>query len=223
MKLNAALECRAVVHSANLDWVQSPMPNVERRMLERNGDEVARATSVVRYAPNSAFSPHTHSGGEEFLVLEGVFSDEMGDFPTGSYVRNPVGSSHRPQSRPGCTIFVKLWQMPAPDQAFVRTNIARTTDWRNDAPGERRLTLHETDHERVCVVELAAGNNSAPSEYRDGAELFVIQGTISDEHEDYEPGSWLRLPPGEQHTLNCKTTTRFLLKTGHLSDPPPLP
>ncbi|GAL13613.1 hypothetical protein JCM19233_4618 [Vibrio astriarenae] len=51
--------------------------------LDRVGGEVARATSIVRYKPNSAFSPHTHDGGEEFFVLEGVFSDEHGDYPQG--------------------------------------------------------------------------------------------------------------------------------------------
>ncbi len=84
------------------------MPGVERRMLERDGDEVARATSLVRFAPNSAFSAHRHGGGEEFLVLEGVFSDESGDFPAGTYARNPVGSRHVPSSELGCVIFVKL-------------------------------------------------------------------------------------------------------------------
>jgi hypothetical protein len=61
-------------------------------MLDRIGDEVARATSIVRYAPASHFSPHVHDGGEEFLVLEGTFQDEHGDYPVGSYVRNPPTS-----------------------------------------------------------------------------------------------------------------------------------
>ena len=88
-----------------------PIPGVERRLLERVGEEVARATSLVRYAPGSSFSPHSHDGGEEFLVMDGVFTDEeMGDFPAGYYVRNPVGSSHTPSSEEGCIIFVKLWQ-----------------------------------------------------------------------------------------------------------------
>ena len=73
----------------------------ERRMLERDGEEVARATSVVRYAPNSSFDPHTHGGGEEFFVLDGVFSDEHGDFGPGTYVRNPPGSRHTPRQRQG--------------------------------------------------------------------------------------------------------------------------
>ena len=120
MNLNADFTKRAVVHAATLDWKASPMPGVERRMLDRIGDEVARATSIVRYAPESQFSPHVHGGGEEFLVLEGVFQDEHGDFPAGTYVRNPPQSSHTPGSKPGCTMFVKLWQFDLADRTHVR-------------------------------------------------------------------------------------------------------
>src|SRR5438552_8882181 len=107
MDLNADFSKRAVVHAAEIPWKASPIAGVDRRMLDRIGDEVARATSIVRYAPNSKFSPHVHTGGEEFVVLEGVFQDEHGDFPAGSYIRNPPESSQAPGSIPGCTIFVK--------------------------------------------------------------------------------------------------------------------
>jgi len=96
MNLNSDFGARAAVHAARLDWTPSPIPGVDRRMLDRIGDEVARATSIVRYAPHSRFSPHTHGGGEEFLVLDGVFQDEHGDYPTGTYVRNPPATSHTP-------------------------------------------------------------------------------------------------------------------------------
>ena len=107
MNLNSDFGARAAVHAARLDWTPSPIPGVDRRMLDRIGDEVARATSIVRYAPHSHFSPHTHGGGEEFLVLDGVFQDEHADYPPGTYVRNPPTSRHTPGSEPGCTLFVK--------------------------------------------------------------------------------------------------------------------
>jgi len=99
MLINADFSARAVVDTASMPWVPSPLAGVERKMLDRDGGEVARATSVVRYAAGSAFEPHEHGGGEEFFVLEGVFSDEHGDYPAGTYVRNPPGSRHRPFSR----------------------------------------------------------------------------------------------------------------------------
>ncbi len=120
MRINADFSKRAVVHAGEIEWVPSPMPGVERRMLDRIGEEVARATSLVRYAPGSAFSAHTHDGGEEFLVLDGVFQDEHGDFPAGSYVRNPPTSSHTPSSAPGAVILVKLHQFSPEDRTHVR-------------------------------------------------------------------------------------------------------
>ena len=95
-KLHADFEQRVVIRPNDYHWQPSPMPGVERMMLDRIGDEVARAMSLVRYVPNSAFSPHTHSGGEEFLVLSGVFADEHGEYPTGTYMRNPISTSHTP-------------------------------------------------------------------------------------------------------------------------------
>ena len=113
VQLNADLVVGATVDSGSIPWTPSPIAGVERRMLERDGDEVARATSLVRYAAGSSFAPHTHGAGEEFLVLEGVFSDDTGDFPQGWYVRNPPGSRHAPRSAAGAVILVKLRQMPA--------------------------------------------------------------------------------------------------------------
>src|SRR5271157_1689239 len=116
MNINADFGERAVVHAATMPWIPSPIAGVDRRMLDRIGDEVARATTVVRYAPGSQFSPHTHGGGEEFLVLEGVFQDEHGDYPAGTYIRNPPLTFHKPGTELGAVILVKLWQFDKDDR-----------------------------------------------------------------------------------------------------------
>jgi len=105
--------------------VASPQSGVERVMLDRVGAEKDRATSIVRYAPDSYFPRHEHSGGEEIFVLSGTFSVEDGDYPAGWYLRNPPGSSHQPFSREGAIIFVKLQQMPVHEQRHVRINTPR--------------------------------------------------------------------------------------------------
>ena len=135
MNINADLSQPAVVNSELLPWIDSPLPGVHRRLLERDGAEVARATTLVRFQPGSFFAEHTHDAGEEFLVLEGVFSDEMGDFPTGMYVRNPIGSRHRPHTREGTTILVKLRQFAAADQEYVRVDTANAS-WLTNCGGK---------------------------------------------------------------------------------------
>ena len=138
MELNADFSERVLIHSDQTEWQASPMQGVSRRMLDRIGGEVARATTIVRYAPNSHFSAHTHTGGEEFIVLDGVFQDEHGDYPTGTYVRNPPTTSHTPGAAQGCTIFVKLWQFDPADRTpeVIDTNkIGRVDD--ATRPGHR--------------------------------------------------------------------------------------
>jgi len=122
MDVNADFSKRVVMHGDSIVWEDSPMKGVDRRRLDRIDSENERVTTIVRYAPNSHFSPHVHTGGEEFIVLDGVFEDDYGDWPAGSYIRNPPQSKHTPGSKPGCTIFVKLWQFHPEDRTFIHAN-----------------------------------------------------------------------------------------------------
>ena len=175
MQINAEFDKPALVHTASLEWKASPMAGVERRMLDRIGDEVARATSIVRYAKGSAFSEHTHSGGEEFIVLEGVFQDEHGDYPAGTYVRNPVGTHHVPRSEPGCTIFVKLWQFDMDDRTQFRKDMDAELGAMKD--GVATTTLHADARETVTYSHLDAGA-SVTSDAAGGTEVLVISGSV---------------------------------------------
>ena len=212
-----------MVNSHELEWQQSPMAGVERRMLERDGDEVARATSIVRYGPDSRFSEHTHEGGEELLVLKGTLSDEMGDYPAGTYVRNPVGSCHTSSSAEGCTVFVKLWQMSPEDQKAVRINIHDPAGWSPGEAGEEVLKLHVCAHEYVRILRWQAGCELSERSFPDGAEYFVLEGEFKDVDGIYPKGTWLRIPPGGFHAPVTGTGCLVYVKTGHLSRPLPKP
>lgn len=216
MKIHADLSKRAHVDSASLDWIASPMAGVERRMLERDGEEVARATSLVRYAPGSSFSAHSHDMGEEFLVLDGVFSDESGDFPKGMYVRNPPGSSHVPSSEPGAVILVKLRQMQTDDDAFVRVNTLDPAGWQKGREGEHILPLFIRPDEEVVMLQWEGGTRFLSQEFPGGAEYFVLDGAFEDDTGRYDQGTWLRLPPGSNQTIKVEHGARVWRKTGHL-------
>jgi anti-sigma factor ChrR (cupin superfamily) len=217
VKIHADLSQRAVVDSNALPWVESPLPGVERRMLERDGGEVARATSIVRYAPNSRFDAHTHGGGEEFLVLDGVFSDEMGHFPRGMYVRNPVGSRHAPYSEGGATILVKLQQFDPADQAFVRIDTTEEAWQPGPASGLEVMPLHQFENEHVALVKWAPGTRFVNHVHPGGEEIFVLSGTFADEHGSYPAGTWLRNPPGSAHSPFSDEGCVIFVKTGHLA------
>ena len=216
MRINADFPERAVVRPGDVDWVASPLPGVERLMLDRIGDEVARATSVVRYAPGASFSAHTHTGGEEFLVLSVVFSDESGDYPAGTYVRNPIGTSHAPHTEPGCTIFVKLQQFEADDTRQFSVDTRNASFSPGVAPGLTVLPLHQFEHESVALVRWAPGTQFSLHQHWGGEEIFVVDGIFQDEHGDYPAGSWIRSPHGSRHTPFSEAGCLIFVKTGHL-------
>ena len=219
MEINADFSKHAVVRPGDVDWVASPLPGVERIMLDRIGDEVARATSIVRYAAGSRFEAHEHAMGEEYLVLDGVFSDQDGDHGPGAYVRNPPGTSHAPWSVEGCTIFVKLRQFQHGDGAQIVVN-TKTADW-GDFPydGVDMMKLHQHGDELVRLLRLAPGTCLPRHGHFGGEEILVLDGTLEDDNGVYPQGSWTRHQPGYRHRAWSDDGCTIWVKTGHLHKP----
>ena len=218
MRLRDDFSRHEVVRPGEEAWRPSPTPGVERIMLDRIGEEVARATSIVRYAPNATFPRHVHGGGEEILVLEGLFTDESGQYPAGSYVRNPIGSAHAPAAGPqGATLFVKLHQFEPGDtrQLAIDTTGA---DWSpGPAPGMSILPLHEFAQKRVALQRWAPDTRFEPHRHPGGEEILVLEGTFHDEHGTYPCGTWLRSPPFSEHApFTGSEGALIYLKLGHL-------
>ncbi|MEC3767430.1 cupin domain-containing protein [Cupriavidus sp. SS-3] len=218
MLVNADLALRAAVTPHQYQWIASPQPGVERVMLDRMGGEKGRATSIVRYAPESWFPHHPHPGGEEILVLSGTFSEGDIHYPAGWYLRSPPGSCHEPSSAEGAVIFVKLRQMQQDESRPVRVDTRDVSRWtvRN---GRECCPLFSDDIEHVSLERIPAGATlfRAPVE---GAEMLVVEGSLRERAQEYERGSWVRLPPGTYPDL---VAGRFgacvYLKTGHLAIP----
>jgi len=215
MRLRDDFTQRAVVRPGEAPWVASPMAGVDRMMLDRIGDEVARATSIVRYAPHSHFAPHVHGGGEEFLVLEGEFADESGRYPAGFYVRNPIASRHAPFTDTGCTIFVKLWQFDTGDRAHVAID-TRAAPWEAGDVGVATLPLHQFGSERVWLERWAEGTRVPAHEHARGEEMLVLEGSFEDEDGGYPAGTWIRNPPGSRHAPFTAAGCLVYVKAGHL-------
>ncbi|MDA0718241.1 MAG: cupin domain-containing protein [Cyanobacteria bacterium] len=216
MELNADLSQRAVLDSNALAWSPSPMAGVDRRMLDRCGDELARATSIVRYAPGSCFELHSHGGGEEILVLAGSFSDQLGSYGAGTYLRNPIGSSHAPSSEEGCKLLVKLQQMHPADYRRLVVNTNESQWLPGMVQGLTVLPLHSFGSEHVALVSWAPGTKFQKHGHASGEEIFVLEGVFQDEQGSYPAGSWLRNPPGSVHMPWSEEGCTIWVKTGHL-------
>ena len=223
-RIAADFSQRVVVHSGSLEWTASPIPGVERKPLDRVGGEVARATSLVRYAAGSEFSAHVHSGGEEFIVLQGVFEDEHGSYPIGSYVRNPPQSKHQPSSKLGCIIFVKLWQFQPEDrvQLCLPNSLQTENIARFPCPNVTVTPLYEDAFEYVCLLTIPPHTETS-IDVNGGAELFVLAGSLTQQNDNLVKHSWLRIPV--RHAAKPEISIKaghhgvqVWLKRGHLTD-----
>jgi anti-sigma factor ChrR (cupin superfamily) len=214
--IRADFSQRALVRPDDSPWVASPSPGVTRRPLDRIGDEKARATSLVRYAAGSAFPEHQHPEGEEIFVLEGVFSDESGDHPAGSYLRNPPGSAHSPSSDQGCTLFVKLRQFDPADRETVRIQTQDVQFFPGQVPGLSVFPLHNHGGVSSALVRWAPGTRFLPHTHWGGEEILVLEGTFQDEHGDYPAGTWIRSPHLSRHHPFSTEGCLIYVKVGHL-------
>ena len=213
--LNGDLDVRVVVDANTLPWVDSPSRTVWRRRLHRVGPpEAGQVTSIVRYEPGSSFPTHEHPDGEEILVLDGVFSDEQGDWPAGTYLLNPEGFRHAPSSRDGCLLFVKLRQFPGPDRRRLALDTG-TIPWATEKDRElKRLYSQEGYTDRMSLERWRENAPLAQRIYPLGAELLVLDGSFEDEHGRYGALTWLRLPREFRHAPRTATGCELYIKEG---------
>ena len=201
--VNADLTRRVVIDTDGLPWESSPSGTVLRKPLFRQGGEFGPVTSLVRYAPGGAFAEHAHPEGEEILVLDGVFSDEHGDYPAGTFLMNPHMSRHSPRSEAGCTLFVRLRQYPGADRPHLVEDTRADAGWR---PGlvegltVRPLYTQAGYPENVALVRWAPGTHFQGHTHWGGEEILVLEGEFADEHGRYPTGTWIRSPHLSRHT-----------------------
>ncbi len=212
--LNMDFTRRVAIPAAQQHWQPSPALGVWRRRFAFEEAERGHATSLVRFDPGSSFRRHDHPLGEEILVLDGVFSDHSGDFPAGSYLRNPEGFAHAPRSEPGCTLFVKLHQFAPHDTARVCIDSHRA-DWQCDGSGIETLPLHRFGGEHTALIRCPAGA-VLPLPGPGGAELLVVSGSLRGDGDELPAGSWLRDPQPAADGLRAVDEVVALVKRGHL-------
>ena len=201
------------IETLKQDWAPSPMPGVWRKPLAREEAERGHATSIVSYEAGAAFSPHGHPKGEEILVLEGVFSDQSGDYSAGTYFRNPEGFSHAPFSKGGCVILVKLHQFQPDDSAHITVQTDQES-WDEVSSGLERLVLHQHNSEQACMYRSSKPVVvSLPSD--GGLEVFIISGSLQENNNEMAAGTWLRRPVSEAD-YHLAANSLIWVKSGHL-------
>lgn len=214
--LHHDLSLRVSMETTALPWTPAPVPGIHRKMIERDGGEVARATSIVRYAAGASFPTHTHDLGEEIYVLSGDFADELGAYGPGTYLKNPAGSSHAPRSRGGCDLYVKLRHLDADDQGRMAVDTTQAPWHPGMVPGLSVIPLATYGTQNTALVRWAPGTQFSRHRHFGGEEIFVLDGTFEDEHGRYPQGTWLRSPHLSEHQPFSREGCTILVKTGHL-------
>ncbi|MBO1519377.1 cupin domain-containing protein [Oceanisphaera pacifica] len=215
--LNMNFNQSIAIHNQADNWQASPANGVWRYPLEREQAESGHVTSLVRFDANSYFPEHLHPLGEEFWVLEGTFSDESGDYPAGSYVRNPPGSRHRSFTRDGCMIFVKLNQFSAQDNQWVKV-LPESSQWQRSLQGYQCLPLHSFDGVHTCVLHFTQAGVLPVDGYKNGLEILVLAGSVTEGDKTYPRLSWLRFAPSNRPHLQLAPHTQLWVRSGHLAD-----
>ena len=207
---------RAAVLQTSLTWHQTTFTGIWFGCFESD-DKVQEhpVTMLTRFDPGGFFPLHGHAGGEEILVLQGNFADETGVHSPGTYMLNPEGFIHRPYSDEGCLTFVKLRQHGGTTRQQVRTNIYESSWQPGSSPQVEMKMLYEQEGfpEKVWVERWQPGtafSNVVESEVK---EIFVIEGTWSDDLGDYPTGSWLRYSPNSSYSPSSATGCLVYVKT----------
>lgn len=216
MRIHADFSQIAIIKPEDYHWVKSPRGEVDRVMLDRIGAEYARATSLVKYAPESVFPAHQHPLGEEILVLSGVFTENNQDnYPEGWYLRNPHNSVHQASSKNGTLIFVKLMQMTEQEHEETRINTHDPANWVM-LGNKMRCSLYQSEFE-ITYLEKLKAHQMFSNLSDQGIELFILTGELSQGTEVFPPGTWIRLPPKRHANFQVgESGVTLYVKEGHL-------
>ena len=216
--LNQDFTKRVVINTQNEVWHTSPSSGVERLYLERdNMGEYAKASSIVKFHPGSKFDNHTHDNGEEIFVLEGTFSDQHGDYPHGTYLRNPHNSDHIPFSKDGCKILVKLRQFQNGDNVSIVKDTLNSVWLQGLVPGLKVMPLHTFQTEHAAMVKWEPNTQFNTHKHWGGEEIYVVEGVFYDQFGSYPKGTWIRSPHLSEHRPFTKNEGALIfVKTGHL-------
>ena len=224
-QINADFSRSVVVRTNDMEWRPGPTPGIWRKRLELVGEgETRRITSVVRFDPGARSPGHPHPDGEEILVLDGVLSDESGDYPAGAYVLNPEGTNHAPWSEPGCTLFMKSRQYAGGDRPRVVVD-TKSAEWRpGRMEGMEFLPLYNDPDPGKGVTRLTRvppGCDMGHDPHPGGEEVFVVEGRVEDEYGCHDAGTWFRHPVGSAHHPHSPEGCLLYVKREHLGQEHP--
>lgn len=204
-EFNADFSVPVVVETKELIWPVTLTAGIRQKCFEMVERNISRLTTLAQFPVGFTFNKFGHKGGVEFFVLAGVFSDTDGNYSSGYYVRNPMGTYNKPFTNNGCTVLIKLGQFQHLDQKRVVINTRNSEiNWRAvGEPGVSRLNLHQFSEEEVNLYQIRSECWVTFNYKTHGLEVFVCQGAIIIKNNHYATCTWLRYPSGSRVRISA--------------------
>lgn len=220
MQLNNDFARAVVVNTLEIPWQQEQSSEVLFRMLEQSNSECSRTTSITRLKSGAVISPLENVAGEEIIVFEGTYTDESGEYPAGSYIKNSTATRPVSVTQTDCTLFIKRGHLQQGDIERVVVDTHNSV-WRQGMVGGLSvLPLSEFKGEHSALVRWQPGTVFNPHRHWGGEEIYVLDGVFEDEFGCYPAGTWMRSPHLSQHAPFSREGCTIFVKVGHLPEVP---
>ena len=117
----------------------------------------------------------------------------------------------------GCTIFVKLWQFHPEDRTYVHANLNKLGAVPEQGrEGVEVSPLYKDAYENVRIEQWQP-NASVNLDTTGGGEIFVLEGSATQNQDTLRKHSWLRVPINTKINLVAGPDgAKVWIKTGHL-------
>lgn len=204
--MNSDYEKKVFIDTNDLSWENQEQRGVYKKILSCKESE---ETSLIKFEPDTTLNSKGKINSVEIFVLEGVYTNQFGDFEKGTYMYLPQEDEGKVQSKTGCVIFRKTNHFDDAQDIIVDTT---STQWQ---PGQGNLQVMPLGSQGA-LVKWPKDERFVPHRHWGGEEIFVLDGIFMDEHGKYPKGSWVRSPHMSEHYPFVEEETIIFVKTGHL-------
>lgn len=204
--MNSDYDKRALIDTNGLVWEKTEHQGVFKKTLALNMKE---ETALIKLEGNTSLNSSSQLNSAEIFVLDGIYINEFGEFPQGTYLHLPKEDEAFVRTTSGCIIFRKTNQSKDEQQVIINTS---NSEW---LPGQGNLEVLPL-HTQTALVKWPKNERFIPHKHWGGEEIFVLKGTFMDEHGEYPHGSWIRSPHLSEHYPYVDEETIIFVKTGHL-------
>ena len=207
MNINTDYDTAIAIEESTLAWQKDDELKVLKKIFSKDGD---KETALIQIDKDSEYLKSTKINSVEVFVLEGVYTNEYGDFESGTYLKFTKEQESKIKTSSSCEVFKKINYEQIRDEDVV---VKMSESYWSQGQGNLRVMGLS---ENTALVLWPQNERFIEHSHWGGEEIFVLKGTFIDEHGRYSVGTWLRNPHLSKHYPYVEDETIILVKTGHM-------